>query len=291
MVLEAESGSFAKWGPGGRRPVDGAGVNASSGTGRLVLVATPIGNLGDLAPRAVEALADADAVACEDTRHSGRLLKHAGVTDARLLRLDAHTEDRAAGDVLRRLAEGQVVAVVTDAGTPGISDPGERLVRRVVEAGYGVSVVPGPSSPVAALVASGLPTDRWCMEGFLPRKGAARAGRLAELAVEERTMVLFESPHRLAARWPTCGFIGRRPPGMCGPRDDEAPRGVRTRHAGRVGRLGPAAAEGRGGRRRGGCTARRGGPTTTGSGRRWQSRSQGVHRPGTPQRRRRTCSG
>ncbi|MDP6240018.1 MAG: 16S rRNA (cytidine(1402)-2'-O)-methyltransferase [Acidimicrobiales bacterium] len=174
-------------------------MNASSGTGRLVLVATPIGNLGDLAPRAVEALADADAVACEDTRHSGRLLKHAGVTDARLLRLDAHTEDRAAGDVLRRLAEGQVVAVVTDAGTPGISDPGERLVRRVVEAGYGVSVVPGPSAPVAALVASGLPTDRWCMEGFLPRKGAARAGRLAELAVEERTMVLFESPHRLAA--------------------------------------------------------------------------------------------
>ncbi|MBC8365182.1 MAG: 16S rRNA (cytidine(1402)-2'-O)-methyltransferase [Actinobacteria bacterium] len=174
-------------------------MSASSGAGRLVLVATPIGNLGDLAPRAVEALAAADAVACEDTRHSGRLLRHAGVTDVRLLRLDAHTEDRAAGDVLRRLAEGQVVAVVTDAGTPGISDPGERLVRRVVEAGYGVSVVPGPSAPVAALVASGLPTERWCMEGFLPRKGAARGGRLSELAVEERTMVLFESPHRLAA--------------------------------------------------------------------------------------------
>ena len=168
-------------------------------TGRLVLVATPIGNLGDLSPRAVEVLAAADVVACEDTRHSGRLLQHAGITDARLIRLDAHTEDRATDDVLRRLGQGQVVAVVTDAGTPGISDPGERLVGRVVGAGYVVSVVPGPSAPVAALVASGLPTERWCMEGFLPRKGSARAHRLAELAVEERTMVLFESPHRLAA--------------------------------------------------------------------------------------------
>ena len=167
--------------------------------GRLVLVATPIGNLGDLSARAVEVLSAADVVACEDTRHSGRLLQHAGITDTRLMRLDAHTEDRATDDVLRRLGEGQVVAVVTDAGTPGISDPGERLVRRVVEAGYGVSVVPGPSAPIAALVASGLATERWCMEGFLPRKGSARAGRLAELAVEERTMVLFESPHRLAA--------------------------------------------------------------------------------------------
>ena len=167
--------------------------------GRLVLVATPIGNLGDLSARAVEVLAAADVDACEDTRHSGRLLQHAGITDTRLMRLDAHTEDRATDDVLRRLGEGQVVAVVTDAGTPGISDPGERLVRRVVEAGYGVSVVPGPSAPIAALVASGLPTERWCMEGFLPRKGAARADRLAELAVEERTMVLFESPRRLAA--------------------------------------------------------------------------------------------
>lgn len=167
--------------------------------GRLVLVATPIGNLGDLSARAVEVLSAADVVACEDTRHSGRLLQYAGITDTRLMRLDAHTEDRATDDVLRRLGEGQVVAVVTDAGTPGISDPGERLVRRVVEAGYGVSVVPGPSAPIAALVASGLATERWCMEGFLPRKGAARADRLAELAVEERTMVLFESPRRLAA--------------------------------------------------------------------------------------------
>ncbi len=167
--------------------------------GRLMLVATPIGNLGDLSPRAVEALASADLVACEDTRRTGRLLKHAGVTGSDLLRLDDHTEERSAVVVLRRIGEGATVALVSDAGMPGISDPGERVVRRVVDAGHSVVVVPGPSAPVAAVAASGLATDRWCMEGFLPRKGSARSDRLAELAVEERTMVLFESPHRLAA--------------------------------------------------------------------------------------------
>ena len=167
--------------------------------GRLVLVATPIGNLGDLSPRAVEVLSSADLVACEDTRRTGRLLQHAGIVGARLLRLDRHTEERSAAKVVRRLAEGAVVAFVSDAGMPAISDPGERVVRMVVEAGHRIEVVPGPSAPVAAVAASGLPTERWCMEGFLPRKGSARAGRIAELSVEERTMVLFESPHRLAA--------------------------------------------------------------------------------------------
>ena len=168
-------------------------------TGCLMLVATPIGNLGDLSPRAVEALAAADLVACEDTRRTGRLLQHAGITGSDLLRLDDHTEERSAVVVVRRIGEGATVALVSDAGMPGISDPGERVVRRVVEAGYSVVVVPGPSAPVAAVAASGLSADRWCMEGFLPRKGSARSDRLAELAVEERTMVLFESPHRLAA--------------------------------------------------------------------------------------------
>ena len=167
--------------------------------GRLMLVATPIGNLGDLSPRAAETLASADLVACEDTRRTGRLLQHAGIVGAKLLRLDMHTEERSALTVVRRLEEGAVVALVSDAGMPGISDPGERLVRMVVEAGHRVEVVPGPSAPVTAVAASGLSTERWCMEGFLPRKGSARAGRLAELSVEERTMVLFESPHRLAA--------------------------------------------------------------------------------------------
>lgn len=174
-------------------------MTGDPGAGLLVLVATPIGNLGDLSPRAVTTLANADLVACEDTRRTGRLLKHAEVDGVRLLRVDAHTEDRVATRIIGCIAEGQTVAMVTDAGTPGISDPGERLVRRVLDAGHRVSVIPGPVAPVAALVASGLSTDRWCMEGFLPRKGAARVARLAELAVEERTVVILESAHRLAS--------------------------------------------------------------------------------------------
>ena len=169
------------------------------GVGRLVLVATPIGNLGDLSPRAVEELAAADLVACEDTRRTGRLLQHAGITGSDLLRLDEHTEERSATVVVDRIGAGATVVLVSDAGMPGISDPGERVVRRVVEADHPVVVVPGPSAPVAAVAASGLATDRWCLEGFLPRMGSARTDRLVELAVEERTMVLFESPNRLAA--------------------------------------------------------------------------------------------
>ena len=168
-------------------------------SGRLVLVATPIGNLGDLSPRASEELAAADLVACEDTRRTGRLLQHAGISSSDLLRLDEHTEERSTAVVVDRIGCGDTVALVSDAGMPGISDPGERVVRRVVEAGHPVVVVPGTSAPVAAVSASGLATDRWCMEGFLPRKGSARSDRLAELAVEERTMVLLESPNRLAA--------------------------------------------------------------------------------------------
>lgn len=174
-------------------------MTGDPGAGGLILVATPIGNLGDLSPRAATTLAAADVVACEDTRRTGRLLQHAGVDGARLLRVDAHTEDRVAARIVAHLDEGRTVAMVTDAGTPGISDPGERLVRRVLDAGHRVSVIPGPTAPVAALVASGLATNRWCMEGFLPRKGSDRVARLAELGVEERTIVLLESPRRLAA--------------------------------------------------------------------------------------------
>jgi 16S rRNA (cytidine1402-2'-O)-methyltransferase len=168
--------------------------------GALVLVATPIGNLGDLSPRAVEALAGADAIACEDTRRTGRLLQHAGVTDRPpLLVVNDHTEARRVHEVLERLARGERVAVVTDAGMPGISDPGERLVAAAAEAGHVVEVVPGPSAAIAALVASGLPTARFVFEGFLARKGSGRSERLAELAGERRTVVLYEAPHRLAA--------------------------------------------------------------------------------------------
>lgn len=164
----------------------------------LVLVATPIGNLGDLSPRAVHELENADLVACEDTRRTGRLLQHAGVRARKMLTVNDHTEAAAVAEVLRRLEAGERVAVVTDAGTPGISDPGERLVRAAVRAGHEVVVVPGPSAAIAALVASGLPTGRFVFEGFLPRRGSARAERIRALATEPRTVVLYEAPHRIA---------------------------------------------------------------------------------------------
>lgn len=163
----------------------------------LVLVGTPIGNLGDLSPRAVEALQGVDAICCEDTRRTGRLLQHAGVGRRPLIVVNDHTEVAAIAGVLARLARGERVAVVTDAGMPGIADPGERLVRAALVEGHAVEVVPGPSAAVAALVTSGLPAGRFAFEGFLPRKGSGRSERLVEVAAEERTVVLYEAPHRL----------------------------------------------------------------------------------------------
>ncbi|TMM18993.1 MAG: 16S rRNA (cytidine(1402)-2'-O)-methyltransferase [Actinobacteria bacterium] len=177
----------------------GATRDGSGAGGALVLVATPIGNLGDLSPRAVQALTDADVIACEDTRKTGRLLAHAGVVDKRLLAVHDHNEAAQTRSVLALLDRGRSVAVVTDAGTPGISDPGGRLAGAVAAAGGQVTVVPGPSALVAALVVSGLSTARFVFEGFLPRKGGDRSERLAALAGEHRTMVLYEAPHRLAA--------------------------------------------------------------------------------------------
>ncbi|MDQ3898283.1 MAG: 16S rRNA (cytidine(1402)-2'-O)-methyltransferase, partial [Actinomycetota bacterium] len=166
----------------------------TAGPAALVLVGTPIGNLGDLSPRAVEALTTADTIACEDTRRTRALLSHLGIpAGRRLLAVHDHNEAAAVGDVLARLDQGQRVVVVTDAGMPGISDPGERLVAAAAAAGHAVDVVPGPSALVAALVVSGLPTGRFVFEGFLPRKGSARAQRLAEVAADVRTTVLFEA--------------------------------------------------------------------------------------------------
>lgn len=167
--------------------------------GRLVLVATPIGNLSDLSPRAVEALAAADVIACEDTRHSGRLLAHAGVRDKRLMSLHEHNEARRSAELVALVEGGASVAVVTDAGTPLVSDPGGRLVAAAIAAGLEVSAVPGPSAALAALVVSGLDTSRWRFEGFLPRKGPERRERLAEVASSPVPTVCFEAPHRLAA--------------------------------------------------------------------------------------------
>lgn len=164
----------------------------------LVLVGTPIGNLGDLPPRAVEVLGAADVVVCEDTRRTGRLLQAAGVRAKQLLAAHDHNEVAQIGGVLDRLRRGETVAIVTDAGMPGISDPGERMVRAAADAGFEVVVVPGPSAAIAALVASGLPAGRFVFEGFLPRSGSGRSERLAALVVEQRTVVLYEAPHRVA---------------------------------------------------------------------------------------------
>ena len=164
--------------------------------GSLVVVATPIGNLADLSPRAVEVLCGVDLLLAEDTRHTGRLLAHIG-SEVRQRSLHEHNERDRIPEVLAALDNGQRIALVSDAGTPGVSDPGYRLVAACVDAGVDVEVVPGPSAALAALVVSGLPTDRVVFDGFLPRKGAARRERLADLASERRTMVLFASPHRI----------------------------------------------------------------------------------------------
>ena len=166
-------------------------------TGALVLVATPIGNLGDLSPRAVETMQHSSLILCEDTRHSGKLLSHAGISGVRLAVCNEHTETERAYDVLSLLDAGETVTMITDAGTPGISDPGSRLVRIVLDAGHAVSAVPGPAAFVMALVVSGFDTTRFVFEGFLPRSGRDRAVRLAAIADEVRTTVIYEAPHRV----------------------------------------------------------------------------------------------
>lgn len=168
-------------------------------SGSLVLVATPIGNLGDITQRAVRELAGADVIACEDTRRTRALLSHLGIPCPELIVVNDHTEATAARAIRKRLAQGSRIAVITDAGTPGISDPGERLVRAAVDDGVRVEIAPGPSAAIAALVVSGLPAGRFVFEGFLPRKGSARTARLAALVREPRTAVLYEAPHRIRA--------------------------------------------------------------------------------------------
>lgn len=165
--------------------------------GTLYLVGTPIGNLGDMTDRARETLKAVDVVAAEDTRRTGRLLAAFGIK-ARTVSLFEGNERVRTGELLVELREGRDVAVVSDAGMPSVSDPGFLLVRACVEAGIDVRAVPGPSAVIAALVISGLPSDRWVFEGFLPRKVGERRARIRALRHDPRTVVLFESPHRLA---------------------------------------------------------------------------------------------
>ena len=170
-------------------------------SGRLVVIGTPLGNLGDLSPRAVEALRSVDVLACEDTRRTGRLLAQVGVPAPRLLRLDATVERDRTDGLVGRIRDGAVVGLASDAGMPGVSDPGSHLIRAVRSAGLDVEVVPGPVAAVVALVSCGLggDTGRFTFEGFLPRRGRDRAERLGDIADSSCAVVVYESPHRVAA--------------------------------------------------------------------------------------------
>ena len=164
--------------------------------GVIYLVATPIGNLEDITLRALRTLREVDLVACEDTRRTGRLLRHFEI-DKPLLGYRDHNEAARAAELIRRAQGGESIAVVCDAGTPGISDPGFRVARTAVEAGVRVAPIPGASAALAALTASGLPTDRFRFEGFLPPRKAKRRAALEALRAETATVVLYEAPHRI----------------------------------------------------------------------------------------------
>lgn len=170
----------------------------SAAAGTLYLVATPIGNVEDFSPRGQRVLREADVVAAEDTRHTGQLLARFGI-ERPLVSYHDHNKDRRTPELIERLRSGASVAIVSDAGSPGISDPAFTLVRAAVEAGLPIVPVPGPSSALCALEVSGLPTDRFAFEGFLPRKSGRRRTRIEELRGDPRTLIFFESPHRLRA--------------------------------------------------------------------------------------------
>ena len=184
----------------------GTSIVANEAAGRLYVVATPIGNLGDLSPRAREILQTCSLIAAEDTRRTGILLKHFGIQTPQLS-LHGHNEEHRTGQVIERLRQGASVALVSDAGTPAISDPGFALTRAAAAEGFEIIAVPGPCAAIAALSIAGLPTDRFCFEGFLPARGAARRRRLEALAAEERTLVLYEAPHRVREMLEDCAAI------------------------------------------------------------------------------------
>ncbi len=162
----------------------------------LYLVATPIGNLGDISSRALEILENCDVVACEDTRQTGKLLHHFEIKK-KMISYHEHNKVSRGTELIALAKEGKVIALVSDAGCPGISDPGEELVKEFYEQGLTVSVIPGPSAVISALMISGLPTDQFAFYGFLPTDNKNRKNELKKLAIEEKTIVLYEAPHRL----------------------------------------------------------------------------------------------
>ncbi len=186
--------------------------------GRLVLVGAPLGNIGDASVRLRETLAAADVIAAEDTRRLARLTRDLEITvGGRIVSYFEGNEERRTPDLVDALRAGSLVAVVTDGGMPSVSDPGYRLVRAALDAGFPVTTAPGPSAVTTALALSGLPCDRFCFEGFLPRTGGGRRGRLRELAAEPRTLVLFEAPHRITATLTDLAatFGAERPAAVC----------------------------------------------------------------------------
>ena len=166
--------------------------------GTLYLVATPIGNLADITHRALQVLRDVALVACEDTRHTRKLLQHYAI-ETKTISYHEHNEQQRARQLIELLQQGSDIAVVSDAGTPAISDPGFRLVRAAIESGIAVVPVPGPSALISALIAAGLPTDEFFFGGFLPARAGARRARLSELRTVPGTLIFYEAPHRLAA--------------------------------------------------------------------------------------------
>ncbi len=189
-----------------------------TGSGRVVLVGAPLGNIGDASTRLREVLASADVVAAEDTRRLARLTRDLDVTvSGRIVSYFEGNEERRTPDLVEALRDGAVVAVVTDGGMPSVSDPGYRLVRAALDAGFPVTAAPGPSAVTTALALSGLPSDRFVFEGFLPRSGSGRRSRLRELAAEPRTLVFFEAPHRIgdALGDLAAAFGADRPAAVC----------------------------------------------------------------------------
>ena len=166
--------------------------------GTLYLVSTPIGNLEDITHRAVRLLGEVELIACEDTRHTKKLLNHYGI-NTRTISYHEHNERERAAELLRLIESGSDVAIVSDAGTPGISDPGFRLARLAIESGVRVVPVPGASAVITALVASGMPTDEFFFGGFLPARSGARRARLTEFRLFPATLIFYEGPHRIAA--------------------------------------------------------------------------------------------
>lgn len=189
-----------------------------SDSGRLVLVGAPLGNVGDASPRLRDALAAADVIAAEDTRRLTRLARDLDIPlSGRIVSYFEGNEERRTPDLVQAILDGAQVALVTDGGMPSVSDPGYRLVRATLDAGAPVTAAPGPSAVTTALALSGLPCDRFCFEGFLPRAGGARRARLRALAGEERTLVFFEAPHRVAAALADLAeaFGADRPAAVC----------------------------------------------------------------------------